>query len=200
MLEKTIAAAKSCGIPRSRIFAFDVHGPSQHADVQSWSAFFQHGESDFVDCHEPDTTVAAYHTTSGTSGLPKAAMIPHSYLIHQADCRISDVTVDYNVCHSFLNSLGTVKVTHTGPSSHCSPANARLCDTHRPSKYPTRRSDIYYATIRPSRVYNCNRYIPGYGDLASTPASHRYTEISTRDKNGLAVSSPNMVRRSGSYL
>jgi long-subunit acyl-CoA synthetase (AMP-forming) len=96
MLDKTLVAAELCGIPKSNIFVFDIHEGFVHESLQSWSILLQHGESDFVKCNTPDTTVAAYHTTSGTSGLPKAAMIPHSYFIVQAKRRIES-HVDYEV-------------------------------------------------------------------------------------------------------
>lgn len=97
MLEATLVAAETCNLPRSRIFAFDVHDQSSHPDILSWSTLLQHGESDWVASSNPDTTVAAYQTSSGTSGLPKAAEIPHSYLIIQAQLRISGPSVNYEV-------------------------------------------------------------------------------------------------------
>jgi acyl-CoA synthetase (AMP-forming)/AMP-acid ligase II len=70
MLEKTLAAARQYGaLPTSKIFVFDVHEPFAHPEVLAWSNLLQHGESEFAPCPDPDTTVAAYQTTSGTSGL-----------------------------------------------------------------------------------------------------------------------------------
>jgi 4-coumarate--CoA ligase len=97
MLEKTSAAAKECGIPKNRMFAFDLVEPSKDAEVKSWSTLLQHGESNFVSVPNPDTTVAAYQTSSGTSGLPKAALIPHSYLRSQALSRFTDPSIPYKV-------------------------------------------------------------------------------------------------------
>ncbi|KAF2120040.1 amp dependent CoA ligase [Lophiotrema nucula] len=98
MLEKTVAAAESCGVSQSDIFVFDIHEPKfQRAGIQSWSTLLERGEGDFDSCTDSDKTVAAYQTSSGTSGLPKAAMIPHSYLIHQASQRISEHDIGYEI-------------------------------------------------------------------------------------------------------
>jgi 4-coumarate--CoA ligase len=96
MLEKSIRAAESCGLSRSRVFAFDVHDPVPHvAGVQSWTTLLGYGASSFGDVCDPETTVAAYQSSSGTSGLPKAARIPHSYLISQASLRMSGSELPY---------------------------------------------------------------------------------------------------------
>ena len=34
---------------------------------------------------DPNETTAVYFSTSGTSGLPKAAEVTHSYLVHQGE-------------------------------------------------------------------------------------------------------------------
>ncbi|ORY08980.1 amp dependent CoA ligase [Clohesyomyces aquaticus] len=97
MLDKTVAAAESTHLPKPDIYAFDVHGLSQRADIVSWSVLLENGHGDFQQYPRPDATVAAYQTSSGTSGLPKAAMIPHSYLISQARLRMSEPCINYDV-------------------------------------------------------------------------------------------------------
>lgn len=90
MLRKSIQAAASCGFSKSRILAFDVNDPIPiDAGVNSWRTLFGYGLGDFDECRDPDNTVAAYQSSSGTSGLPKAAMISHSYLASQATLRMS---------------------------------------------------------------------------------------------------------------
>ncbi|KAL5409043.1 hypothetical protein PMIN03_006205 [Paraphaeosphaeria minitans] len=98
MLDKSMRAAALCGFSKSRILAFDVHDPvPQDAGVQSWSVLLGHGLGDFDDCHDPENTVAAYQSSSGTSGLPKAAMIPHAYLISQASLCMGSSELSYEV-------------------------------------------------------------------------------------------------------
>jgi hypothetical protein len=43
----------------------------------------QHGEQDWVEVDDPSTP-AAYVSTNEITGLPKSAIIPHSYLDSQA--------------------------------------------------------------------------------------------------------------------
>jgi acyl-CoA synthetase (AMP-forming)/AMP-acid ligase II len=81
-LEISIAAAKECGIPDSNIFVLNFRGEDVPALYQSWNALLEHGEQDWVELDDP-ATPAAYISTSGTTGLTKAAIIPHSYLISQ---------------------------------------------------------------------------------------------------------------------
>ncbi|KAL5380277.1 hypothetical protein DPSP01_007852 [Paraphaeosphaeria sporulosa] len=98
MLNKSMNAAASRGLSKSKILAFDVHDPvPQNVDVQSWSVLLGYGLSDCDDCYDPENTVAAYQSSSGTSGLPKAAMIPHSYLKSQASLRMSSSELPYEV-------------------------------------------------------------------------------------------------------
>lgn len=84
MLNTALAAVEAYGLPRSAVLVFDEHETNPYPDLRSWRVLLSHGESGFEQVCDPTTTIAAYFTTSGTSGLPKAAMISHSYLIAQA--------------------------------------------------------------------------------------------------------------------
>lgn len=99
MLDVTLVAAKEHGIPHSRIFVFDIHAPipEAHQSLSSWQVLLEHGEGDIVSVEDASRTVAVYASTSGTSGLPKAAMLPHAYLIDQADQRCRDTDLPYEV-------------------------------------------------------------------------------------------------------
>ncbi|KAH7053306.1 AMP-binding enzyme [Macrophomina phaseolina] len=92
MLDKTLAAAKAAGMSTDRIFAFDTVTPNLDASIRSWNCLLEHGECAWLQVQNPDTTVASYNPTSGTSGLPKAAMITHSYHVTQAaaQCTATD--------------------------------------------------------------------------------------------------------------
>ncbi|PVI05758.1 AMP-binding enzyme [Periconia macrospinosa] len=95
VLEKSRAAAVSCGLASSAIFALDVHDICTHQGIRSWTVLFQYGESGPFTPSDPDTTTASYQTSSGTSGFPKAAMISHSYLIDQARLQIHQTPSSY---------------------------------------------------------------------------------------------------------
>ncbi|OCL05746.1 amp dependent CoA ligase [Glonium stellatum] len=89
MLNTALETARNCGIPASSVFVFDVQDQNPNQDIQSWEELLTDGEKDWVRVNNPSSTVASYCTTSGTSGLPKAAMISHSYLVSQAALRRS---------------------------------------------------------------------------------------------------------------
>jgi len=82
-LSVTLLAAEKCGIPLSKIFVLDFQDESIPNGQQSWKKLLSCGEKNWVDVSDPDTTPAAYVSTSGTSGLPKAAILPHSYFVSQ---------------------------------------------------------------------------------------------------------------------
>lgn len=97
LLDAALAAATECGLPKSRIFVFDIHDRNTHDDLPSWTTLLQHGERDWVTVDDPSTTVASYASTSGTSGLPKLALLSHSYHQTQAALRCSDPELTYKV-------------------------------------------------------------------------------------------------------
>lgn len=87
LLEPALAAAKQVGLDTSKIFAFDVSTTNNREDIQSWNTILKHGEKDWIQVVDPSTTVAQYASTSGTSGLPKAARLSHNFHVSQASFR-----------------------------------------------------------------------------------------------------------------
>ena len=85
MLATTVETAQECGIPNSRLFVFDSFDKEPYDNHRSWGELLQREEEEWVrfnDCKEKDT-VAMLGFTSGTTGLPKAAMITHNYAVSQ---------------------------------------------------------------------------------------------------------------------
>lgn len=86
-LDQILPAAETFGLTRKDIFLFDVRERQHYEDLQSWESLLQHGEEDWTVVSDPYTTVAHYATTSGTSGLFKAAKLSHSYHVEQVKAR-----------------------------------------------------------------------------------------------------------------
>ncbi|KAL2069334.1 hypothetical protein VTL71DRAFT_15672 [Oculimacula yallundae] len=81
-LSVSLVAAEECRIPLSKIFVLNFEGEEIPLAQQSWEKLLCHGEMDWTRSSDQDTE-AAFVSTSGTSGLPKAAVISHGYLISQ---------------------------------------------------------------------------------------------------------------------
>ena len=86
MLNKALEASEECDIPGSNIYVFDAVDHFPYDGYKSWEYLLEHGEEDWVRLEGQDvkTTVAQYLFTSGTTGLPKAAMISHSFCTTQS--------------------------------------------------------------------------------------------------------------------
>lgn len=86
LLEKILPALKECGIPQSSVFVFDTHGRDTPDGFESWDVLLEYGEKDwesFDNEERSKSTPASLVSTSGTTGLPKAATISHYSLISQ---------------------------------------------------------------------------------------------------------------------
>lgn len=87
ILEHALQAADDGGIPRERVFVFDTHkDQGVPKGLRSWRSLLEHGEQDWVrfdDLETAKNTTAGRYFTSGTTGLPKAAMLSHYNLIAQ---------------------------------------------------------------------------------------------------------------------
>jgi long-subunit acyl-CoA synthetase (AMP-forming) len=109
-------AAKECGIAPSRVYILNFQGEEIPAEHQSWTELLHSGEKDWIRVEDPDKTLAAFVSTSGTSGLPKAASSSHSYAISQAKFRES-------IASENASQLIAIPAFHvfTIPSQHALP-------------------------------------------------------------------------------
>lgn len=88
LLKHVQTAAKDNHIPDSKILIFDTGLPGQSvpSGLNSWRTLFNHGEADwdrFNDLETAKNTQAASLFSSGTTGLPKAAVLSHYNFIAQ---------------------------------------------------------------------------------------------------------------------
>jgi 4-coumarate--CoA ligase len=103
ILENVLDAARQVGLHRDRIFIFD-HSSEQKVPVgfRSWRELLTHGEQDwegFDDERRSRNTTVARCFSSGTTGLPKAAVFSHCNFIAQ-HCLLSWTKKDYKVTGS----------------------------------------------------------------------------------------------------
>ena len=121
LLEHVVEAAEECSIPRQNIFIWDAHGEDVPKNFQSWNVLMEDKERDWItfdDEKQSETTVAALMSTSGTTGLPKAAAVSHRAQISQ----------NIIISHSTENPYETIRLlclplfhAFAGPIAHLSP-------------------------------------------------------------------------------
>lgn len=103
LLKTAQQAADKAGIPKDRILIFDhdaaAGAPTQINGYRSWRVLFDHGEADWVRYRgeKAKTAIAAFLSTSGTTGLPKAGIITHHNFIAQAIAVYDGVTRNWPV-------------------------------------------------------------------------------------------------------
>ena len=100
MFASVLEATKDCGVPESRILVLDLFGQAVPEGFRSWETLLDHGEEDWVRFDHlaiSKKTEAARLFSSGTTGLPKAAMISHHNLIAQHTLVWEDDQRDYKI-------------------------------------------------------------------------------------------------------
>jgi acyl-coenzyme A synthetase/AMP-(fatty) acid ligase len=97
LLDKTLQAVEVAGLPRKAIFVFDHSSKSSNTAIRSWTELLCHGEKNWKTGFNPDYTILQYASTSGTSGLPKAARLPHTHHVSQANNLLHIGRVPYEI-------------------------------------------------------------------------------------------------------
>ena len=121
LLENVHQAAKECSIPQSMIFIWNAHGEDVPQSLESWNALLEYDERAWI-CFESEeqseSTTAALMSTSGTTGLPKAAAVSHHAQISQniviSHCRGKPYEIIRLLCLPLFHAFA-------GPFSHISP-------------------------------------------------------------------------------
>lgn len=100
ILDNLLAATKENNSPVSNIWIFNTQGQPLPAGHKSWEELLKHGEQDWVrfdDRKTCENTTAARLFSSGTTGLPKAAVLSHRNFIAQHTFVFDVVPVPYEV-------------------------------------------------------------------------------------------------------
>lgn len=104
-------AAITSGIKNENIIIFDILSQFSSpllAGFKSWKTLLSHGEQDWVrfnNLEECKNTTAALMFSSGTTGIPKAAMWSHYNLIAQHTLVHEHVEVPWEVCDEVVIAL-----------------------------------------------------------------------------------------------
>lgn len=180
--ERIAEAARQCGIPADRIFILGLADELNQdpAPYRSWRTLLSHGEQEWNKIDDKDeqaSTIALLGSTSGTTGLPKAAKISHRYLVAQCTM-IQDRKrgSQHEVCQipiTFVkNTVTDISPDHT---TRLSPGIPRFRSTAEPRPAVTRQhTDVLHDEIQPARLcQGC----PAISDhrRRSRPAHHHYS-------------------------
>jgi 4-coumarate--CoA ligase len=178
LLDVVLEGAIAEGIPRDRIFIFNVRGQAVPEGFKSWEWLLQQGEEGWIritDLKTLKTTDVARLTTSGTTGLPKTACQSHynatSY--HAMTTAKSQASITWNP-----RSISPLPMFHvaTVPGIHASPFR---------SGHPIwimRRFELepFLAGIEKHQVTNLAMVPPLVIAIINSPLSRKYSLKSVR--------------------
>lgn len=103
LLQTAKAACETCAIPLTNLFVLDEE--EVHHQLQSWKVLLEHGEQPwhtFDDIQEAKRTPAALACTSGTTGLPKVAVLSHYHYVAQSVQLADSSSKPYEVLNPHL--------------------------------------------------------------------------------------------------
>ena len=101
LIPRIALAIEQCSLSVSDVLMFDPTGRDFPLYYKSWKELLNHGESDWIRFehhNESKNTTAALLSTSGTTGLPKAAMISHHNCVVQSATLNDSKDKPYQVC------------------------------------------------------------------------------------------------------
>lgn len=155
MLDNILSAAKECEIPKSNVWIFDVRDQPLPEGFKSWKELMGHGEKDWERFDDEKTckeTTAARLYSSGTTGLPKAAVLSHYNFVAQHTLTQECQKRDWEVrARDLLSSPSLIKdnLTKVAKPHALSPHVPRLQRSSRPHLRPPRwASIVHHAALR----------------------------------------------------
>jgi 4-coumarate--CoA ligase len=178
LLDVVIEGATTEGIPKDRIFVFNVRGQRVPEGFRSWEWLLQHGEEDWeriTDLETLKTTDVARLTTSGTTGLPKTACQSHynATSFHMMTVAKTQDSIDWEP-----RSISPLPMFHvaTVPGVHASPFRSGH------AIWIMRRFELepFLAGIERHQVTNLAVVPPLVIAIINSPLSNQYSLKSVR--------------------
>jgi long-subunit acyl-CoA synthetase (AMP-forming) len=140
-LQAVEEAISACNISLKALFI--LCGPHQTVPqgYQPWQTLLEHGECDWetgtVYYKSVGEKLAAFKSTSGTTGLPKAAAVSHRFVVAQTSLIEQRFKNKPYQVHSPLTCHLSIVLTHsTAVSTRLSTCLPRVCGTNRPCAAP----------------------------------------------------------------
>lgn len=121
LIEPVKKAASTAGFGDDRILIFNPHGETAPKGYTQWQDLLEHGEQDWVrfdDLEATRNSTAAMLFSSGTTGLPKAAILSHHNLVAQHTLVYEAPRRPWKAVRLFMLPMfhaATVPVSHTTP-------------------------------------------------------------------------------------
>ena len=151
LLPRITPAIEECSLSVSDIYIFDPTGRDFPLYYKSWRNLLNYGESDWIRFqyyNESKNTIAALLSTSGTTGLPKAAMISHYNLVIQNALLNDSTHKSYKVYYVNYKSTLIITDIYLDIKNLILTRVSRLCVSY--CSYRTSKGgnpDLYNATI-----------------------------------------------------
>ena len=203
-----VAQVREYGVPAFKVFALDTHFhslPKFHSvprfSCSSIQELLNHGECDWVRLsseEEAKNTTAALLSTSGTTGLPKAAMISHHSFVTQSMMLKDGKEKPYKVdlpCQP-PNTIFSTNTRLIDISINQSAGVPRVClstCTHR--AHSRRCTDLYNAPLRTAEVSVNNPPVSDYRDTIGTSDLECTHERGSNHKGTASSTPPGLVCR-----
>ncbi|KAJ9603540.1 hypothetical protein H2200_011726 [Cladophialophora chaetospira] len=187
LLDSLLQAAQDTGIPKSNVRIFNTQ-PSQSVPTgfSSWTDLLSHGEEDWVRIdflQASADTPAAYFTSSGTTGLPKATITSHRNLIAQHELCYSSAV--YNRPYEVIN-IYPLPMFHAAIAPRCHTSTLKLGET----SYVMRRFELepYLSNVEKFKVTELYVVSAMAVAISMSPLLQKYSLKSMRA--GLAGAAP----------